>query len=141
MVKFKLFDKKLKKYIMNTIPDNVWEVRHQLGIWSGQISVRSIRIMAHLIKEDKKYDLYIKVNNRFRKYTEELAKSLMNSKDIKDEEKIMKNILEKKKELNKKTLKNKEKNSNKIIIKRSRRRVVKRSRRIIKRSRRRVVKR
>ena len=125
MVKFKLFDKKLKKYIIQTIPDNVWDVRHELGIWNGQISQSSIRIMAHLIKEDKNYDLYIKVNNRFQKYTEELANSLMNSKDIKDEEKIMKKILDKQKKLKKNILNNKEKNSKKSIIEKSKRRVVK----------------
>lgn len=134
MVKFKLFDKKLKKFVINTIPDNVSEIRHELGIWSGHVSERSIRIMANLIKKDKKYDLYIKVNNRFQKYTEELAKTLMSSKNIKDEEKIMKNILEKLKKLNKNISNNKGK---KLKV-----RNIKRSRRInIKRSRRRIIKR
>jgi hypothetical protein len=103
MVHFKFYDKKLKKFVPQG-PENVWEIRYSLQLWSNQIPEKSVRVMAKLTKQNKKFDLYIKVGSRYEIYTPKIGAELINTKKLKeDEKKVLVNI-KKEKEWRKKRL-------------------------------------
>jgi len=88
MVKFKFYDKKLKKFVAPFRgPHNVWNSRYDLELWSDTIPDKSVKVLGKLTKKNRNYDLYIKVGSRYEIYTPKLGDEIINDNKLNDSEK------------------------------------------------------
>lgn len=77
MVKFKIYDKKLKKFVNLTSSPKVWDIRYDLGIWNDSIGETKLKDMYKIMKKhDKHLELQIKTQGKFRPISNELLKSI-----------------------------------------------------------------
>lgn len=76
MVKFKVYDKKLKKFVsQNEL--KAWRIRHDLGIWNNGITDTRLGELYKLMKQhDKHLELHAKLNGRFKPVTNELIEEV-----------------------------------------------------------------
>ena len=87
--KFKFFDKKLKKFVSPFRgPNNVWENRHDLGLW-GDMAV-DLKGMGKLTKKDNNFDLYIKINDKCQLCDSKLLQNYSKKKNTKKVKKTIK---------------------------------------------------
>ena len=42
MVHFKIYDKKLQKFVQLSAANEVWEARYKLGIWNNSVIMRNV---------------------------------------------------------------------------------------------------
>ena len=54
MVKFKIYNKKLKKFVSQDASDTVWKIRHNLGIWNNNVNDNSVNEMYKIMKKNYK---------------------------------------------------------------------------------------
>lgn len=73
MVNFKIYDKKLKKFVQQSASNKVWEARYKLGIWNNSINNEKLGEMYKIMKRsDKHLELYVKIKGRFIPVTKEV---------------------------------------------------------------------
>jgi len=66
MVKFKIYNKKTKKFISIFFgPEKLYKIRFELGIWNNSAHDKSLKKIYDLIKKDKNLELQFKFNNKF----------------------------------------------------------------------------
>ena len=82
MTKFKFFDRNSKKFVSPFRgPSNIWDKRHELGIWNDSIPDENLKKMVDLNKKNKEnFDIYIKYNNKFVSVTKELLPNKKNNR-------------------------------------------------------------
>jgi len=88
MVKFKFYDRNLKKFVSPFRgPESIWKLRYKLGIWDNNVEDKSIKNMYSLIKNTK-FDLYFKSNGKFilanNNTVKEFMQSHTNKKSVKN---------------------------------------------------------
>ena len=110
MVKFKIYNKKLKQFVSQDASDKVWKARYNLGIWNNSIHDNKLEEMYKIMKRsDKDLELYVKLNGRFQPVTKEVIDII-----VKDNKKRNKSTKKKYKKRNRSSLKkNKTKNKTK----------------------------
>ena len=93
-ISFKFYSVNQKKFVnVDKGPENVWKTRYKLDIWNNKISKKNIYKLGNLVKNNKKFILYIKVGNRYVKYISKLGKkSLKKKKHPRKTLKSMKNL-------------------------------------------------
>ena len=73
MVKFKIYDKKLKKFVPQHASDKVNKVRFNLGIWNNSVNDDKLGEMYKIMKRnDQHLELYAKVDGRFTPVSKEI---------------------------------------------------------------------
>jgi hypothetical protein len=78
MVKFKIYNKKLKKFVSQDASDTVWKIRHNLGIWNNNVNDNSVNEMYKKMKKnDKNLELYVKIDGRFKPVTKEVIDTVI----------------------------------------------------------------
>ena len=66
MVKFKLFNKKEKKFTSIYFgPKKLYKIRYQLGIWNNTANDDSLKKIYDLVKQDNRFQLHFKFNSRW----------------------------------------------------------------------------
>jgi hypothetical protein len=90
-IPFKFYSVNQKKFVnVDKGPENVWKNRYKLDIWNNKISKKNIYKLGNLVKNNKKFILYIKVGNRYVKYISKLGKKI--SKEKKHPRKTLKSM-------------------------------------------------
>ena len=68
MVQFKVFDKKLKKFVS---PERglgkIWNLRYKLGIWDNSLPDHHVKQLYILMSGQPNFELYLKVGSKFEK--------------------------------------------------------------------------
>jgi len=66
MVKFKLFNKKEKKFTSIYFgPEKLYKIRYQLGIWNDTANDDSLKKIYDLVKRDNRFQLHFKFNSKW----------------------------------------------------------------------------
>ena len=79
MVDFKIYDKKLKKFVQQSASNKVWEARYKHGIRNNSINNEKLGEMYKIIKRsDKHLELYVKIKGRFKPVSKEVIDSFTN---------------------------------------------------------------
>ena len=77
MVKFKIYDKRQKKFVGQNASDKVWTIRFNLGIWNNQVSDNRLGEMFRVMNNnDKHLELYVKIDGRFKSVTKEIIATI-----------------------------------------------------------------
>jgi hypothetical protein len=75
MVKFKIYDKKLQKFVHS---DKVWEARYKLGIWNNSVNDHKLGEMYKIMKRnDQHLELYVKIDGRFKPVSKEVIDNVV----------------------------------------------------------------
>ena len=99
MVKFKIYDKKLQKFVQQSASDKVWEVRYKLGIWNNSVNDDKLGEMYKIMKRNNQHlELYVKIDGRFKPVSKEVIDNVV--KQYKKKEPERKEYLKKWKENN-----------------------------------------
>ena len=78
MVKFKIYDKKLQKFVQQSASDKVWEVRYKLGIWNNSVNDDKLGEMYKIMKRnDQHLELYVKIDGRFTPVSKEVIDNVV----------------------------------------------------------------
>lgn len=78
MVNFKIYDKKIHKFIQLTASEKVWEARYKLGIWNNSINNDKLGEMYKIMKRsDKHLELYVKIKGSFKPVSKEVIDSFV----------------------------------------------------------------
>lgn len=78
MVKFKFYDKKLKKYVSPFRgPEKVWDARYDLELWSNKIPDKNVKKLGRLMNKEDNFKLYVKVDGRYELYTKKIGKHII----------------------------------------------------------------
>mgnify|MGYP000273053123 CR=1 FL=1 len=73
MVQFKIYDKKLQKFVQQTASNKVWEARYKLGIWNNSVIDDKLGEMYKIMKRnDRHLELYVKIDGRFKPVSKEV---------------------------------------------------------------------
>lgn len=73
MVNFKIYDKKLQKFVQHSASAKVWEDRYKLGIWNNSVIDYKLGEMYKIMKRnDRHLELYVKIDGRFKPVTKEV---------------------------------------------------------------------
>ena len=64
-VYFKFFNNRLKKFVPPLTPPLIENARYKLEIWNNNLPSKNLNNLFKLSKKEKKYDLYIKINNKY----------------------------------------------------------------------------
>jgi hypothetical protein len=104
MVKFKIYDKKLQKFVNQSASDKVWKVRYKLGIWNNSIEDNNLSEMYKIMKRnDKHLELYVKIDGRFKAVSKEVIDNVIKKykekeperqKLLKERQKLLKEYIE-----------------------------------------------
>ena len=87
MVKFKIYDKKQKKFVQQSASDKVWKVRYNLGIWNNSVNDKNLAEMYKIMKRnDKHLELYVKIDGRFKPVSKEVIDSVLKQHKEKEPE-------------------------------------------------------
>lgn len=65
LVYFKFFNNRLKKFVPPLTPPLIEKARYKLEIWNNNLPFKNLNNLYKLSKKEKKYDLYIKINNKY----------------------------------------------------------------------------
>ena len=65
VVYFKFFNNSLKKFVPPLTPPLIEKERYKLEIWNNNLPFKNLNNLFKLSKKEKKYDLYIKINNKY----------------------------------------------------------------------------
>ena len=78
MVKFKIYDKKLQKFVNQSASDKVWEVRYKLGIWNNSVNDYKLDEMYKIMKRNNQHlELYVKIDGRFKPVSKEVIDNVV----------------------------------------------------------------
>ena len=78
MVKFKIYDKKLQKFVQQSASNKVWEVRYKLRIWNNSVHDEKLGEMYKIMKRnDKHLELYVKIDGRFKPVSKEVIDNVV----------------------------------------------------------------
>ena len=73
MVQFKIYDKKLQKFVQQSASNKVWEARYKLGIWNNSVIDDKLGEMYKIMKRnDRHLELYVKIDSRFKPVSKEV---------------------------------------------------------------------
>ena len=75
MVKFRFYNKKLKKFVDQTEGGKVWENRYKLEIWDNTVKDTNLEEMYKIMASKEKHlELHVKVGSRYQAYSKEVLK-------------------------------------------------------------------
>jgi len=78
MVKFKIYDKKLQKFVQQSASNKVWEVRSKLRIWNNSVNDEKLGEMYKIMKRnDQHLELYVKIDGRFKPVSKEVIDNVV----------------------------------------------------------------
>lgn len=73
MVQFKIYDKKLQKFVQLSVANEVWDARYKLGIWNNSVIDDKLGEMYTIMKKNYKHlELYVKIGGRFKPVSKEV---------------------------------------------------------------------
>jgi len=78
MVKFKIYDKKQKKFVQQYASDKVNTASWKLGIWNNSINEDKLDEMYKIMKRnDKHLELYVKIDGRFKPVSKDVIANVI----------------------------------------------------------------
>lgn len=78
MVKFRFYNKKLKKFVDQTEGGKVWENRYKLEIWDNTVKDTNLEEMYKIMASKEKHlELHVKVGSRYQPYSKEVLKLII----------------------------------------------------------------
>ena len=77
MIKFRFYDKKLKKFVDQSKGGKVWENRYKLEIWDNSVKESNLEEMYKIMASKEKHlELHVKVGNRYQLYSKEVLEQV-----------------------------------------------------------------
>ncbi len=87
MVAFKIYDKKLQKFVQQGASAKVWRAHYDLGIWNNEVDDDKLGEMYKIMKRnDKHLELYVKIYGRFKPVSKEVIDNVVNEYKKKEPE-------------------------------------------------------
>ena len=79
MVKFKIYDKRQKKFVGQDKAGKAWTERYSLGIWDNEVGDTKLGQMFKIMNNnDKHLELYVKIDGRYKTVTKEIIDTIEN---------------------------------------------------------------
>lgn len=77
MVKFKIYDKREKKFVGPMASPSVWYVRYKFGIWNNNVDDDKLDEMYKIMnRNDPHLELHVKHKGRFTPYSSSISKEI-----------------------------------------------------------------
>lgn len=77
MVRFKIYDRRQKKFVGQDASPRVWDVRFKLGIWNNKVRDDKLDEMYKIMnRNDPHLELHVKHKGRFMPYSSNISKEI-----------------------------------------------------------------